>query len=118
VRIAAEANIMPVVLGDTGGVLAYGLTRRVASPAQRLALAARDRGCSFPGCDRPPSWCHTHHVTPWADGGPTNLDNLTLLCGFHHREHAKRGWTCRIRDGIPEWTPPNAIQLCESSWVS
>jgi hypothetical protein len=52
-RIAAEADIVPVVLGDAGGVLGYGLTRRTASIGQRRALAARDGGCSFPGCDRP-----------------------------------------------------------------
>ena len=86
-RIAAEADIVPVVLGDAGGVLGYGLTRRIASVGQRRALAARDGGCSFPGCDRPPDWCESHHVVGWADGGCTDLDNLTLVCGFHHREH-------------------------------
>ena len=81
-RIAAEANIVPVVIGDAGGVLGYGLTRRTASIGQRRALAARDGGCSFPGCDRPPDWCHTHHVTAWADGGHTDLENLTLRMRF------------------------------------
>jgi hypothetical protein len=105
-RIAAEADIVPVVLGDAGGVLGYGLTRRTASPGQRRALAARDGGCSFPGCDRPPDWCETHHITPWVDGGRTDLENLTLVCGFHHREHRKRGWTCHITNGVPHWRPP------------
>jgi hypothetical protein len=105
-RLAAEANIVPVVLDDTGGVLAYGLTRRVASAGQRLALAARDGGCSFPGCDRPPDWSESHHVRAWADGGHTDINNLTLVCGFHHREHAKRGWSCRMRHGVPHWIPP------------
>ena len=106
-RIAAEADIVPVVLGDAGGVLGYGLTRRTASIGQRRALAARDGGCSFPGCDRPPDWCETHHVTPWVDGGRTDLENLTLVCGFHHREHRKRGWTCHITNGVPHWRPPS-----------
>jgi hypothetical protein len=104
-RLAAEAHIVPVVLDNAGGILRYGLTRRVASTGQRLALAARDGGCSFPGCDRPPEWSETHHVRAWVDGGETNLDNLTLLCGFHHREHAKRGWSCRMVDGVPHWLP-------------
>jgi hypothetical protein len=73
-RIAAEADLVPVVVGDAGGVLGYGLTRRTASPGQRRALAARDLGCSFPGCDRPPDWCETHHVIGWVDGGRTDLD--------------------------------------------
>ena len=73
-QIAAEAHIVPVVIGEAGGVLGYGLTRRTASNGQRRALAARDLGCSFPGCDRPPDWCESHHVIPWADGGRTNLE--------------------------------------------
>ena len=72
----------------------------------RRALAARDKGCSFPGCTIPPSWCEAHHVIPWRDGGPTSLTNLTLVCGHHHRTFEQAGWTCRIRDGVPYWTPP------------
>ena len=105
-RLAGEAEIIPVVLGDTGGVVGYGRARRVASSAQRLALAARDGGCSFPACDRPAGWCQAHHVTGWIDGGTTDLDNLTLVCGFHHREFAKRGWACTMLDGVPHWIPP------------
>jgi hypothetical protein len=108
-QLAADAQIVPVVLDARGAVLHLGRTRRLASPAQRLALAARDRGCSFPACDRPPDWCETHHVKPWAEGGTTDLDNTTLLCGFHHREHAKRGWTVRLVHGMPEWIPPRWI---------
>ena len=84
VAIAAEANLVPVVLDGRGAVLHLGRTRRTASPAQRLALAARDGGCSFPGCDRPPEWCETHHAIPWADGGlriwrisPSRADSTT-----------------------------------------
>ena len=76
------------------------------SPAQRRALTARDKGCTFPGCTRPASWCQVDHVIPWYLGGPTNIDNLQLLCGWHHREYAKRGWTVHIRHGVVEWTPP------------
>jgi hypothetical protein len=108
-QIAAEADIVPVVVGDASGVLGYGLSRRTASIGQRRALAARDGGCSFPGCDRPPDWCETHHVIAWADGGRTDIENLTLLCGFHHREHHKRGWSCHMSNGIPHWRPPRWI---------
>ena len=105
-RLAAEADIIPAVLNDAGGILAYGRTRRLATRAQRLALPARDRGCSFPGCDRPPTWCQAHHITPWQHGGHTDVDCLTLLCGHHHREFDKQGWTCLMLDGIPHWKPP------------
>jgi len=105
-RLAAEAEIVPVVLNNAGGVLAYGRTRRLATRAQRLALAARDRGCSMPGCTRPATWCQVHHVTPWQQGGATDLNNLTLLCGHHHREFEKHGWACEMLDGVPHWIPP------------
>lgn len=84
--------------------------RRLASRGQTIALCARDGGCSFPGCDRPPEWCERHHIIDWADGGETNLDNLTLLCSYHHHQFAARGWTCRINgDRLPEWRPPRWI---------
>ncbi len=105
-KLAADADVIPVVLGDGGAILAHGRSKRHATPAQRRALAARDGGCSFPGCDAPPTWTETHHVTHWEHGGPTDLNNMTLLCGFHHREHEKMGWECRITNGIPEWLPP------------
>jgi hypothetical protein len=70
-------------------------------------LIARDHGCSFPGCDRPPEWCERHHIREWVDGGTTDLNNLTLLCRYHHHNFASRGWTCQINDdGLPEWRPP------------
>ena len=84
-----------------------GRSRRVATPTQTLALIARDAGCSFPACDHPPEWCERHHIIEWIDGGLTNLDNLTLLCRYHHHNFASRGWTCTLNtDGLPEWTPP------------
>jgi hypothetical protein len=105
-RLASEALIIPVVFDAAGGILSYGQRRRLASCKQRLALAARDKGCCFPGCTRPPAWCEAHHVIPWYLGGPTNLDNLCLLCAYHHREFEQRGWIVRIVDGVPEWLPP------------
>jgi len=56
---AGEAGIVPVVIGDEG-ILAYGQTRRTATTSQRLALAARDSGCCYPGCDAPPGWTQVH----------------------------------------------------------
>ena len=86
-----------------------GRTRRLATPGQTVALIARDSGCSFPGCDRPPEWCERHHVVAWVDGGPTDVDNITLVCAYHHHNFAGRGWTCRIVDGLPAWTPPRWV---------
>jgi hypothetical protein len=107
-RLADQAEIYTIVRNHAGGILAAELTRRLATPAQRRALAARDLGCSFPGCTRPPAWCQAAHIIAWADGGPTKIENMTLLCGFHHREYDRMGWTCRMHptDLVPEWIPP------------
>ncbi|MEU4620912.1 DUF222 domain-containing protein [Actinoplanes sp. NPDC023801] len=84
-RLGCDARVLPVVLDGDSQILDAGRTRRTATGTMRRALNARDRGCAFPGCDRPPRWCEAHHIVSWADGGPTDLSNLVLLCGFHHR---------------------------------
>jgi hypothetical protein len=61
-----------------------GRAQRVVSPAQRRALDARDDGCVFAGCEAPNWWCEAHHVLEWVFDGPTDLDNLGLLCERHH----------------------------------
>jgi Domain of unknown function (DUF222) len=107
-RIADEADIWPTIIDRNGVPLALGRTRRLASPGQTMALIARDGGCSFPGCTHPPSFCDRHHILDWILGGPTDLDNLTLLCRYHHTHFLQKGWTCRINtDGLPEWIPPS-----------
>ncbi len=105
-RLARDATLIPVWISNIHGIVAYGRDRRTASPAQTHALIARDGGCSFPGCQAPPDWCQRHHVIAWWSGGHTDLDNLTLVCGYHHREFERRGWAVDIINGIPVWTPP------------
>jgi hypothetical protein len=60
----------------------------------------------FPGCLKPAEWADRHHIIAWRDGGTTDLGNLTLLCGPHHREFQRKGWTCQMVDGLPWWVPP------------
>ncbi len=68
-------------------------SRRTVPSALRRALSRRDKGCRYPGCDRPPEWTDAHHVVHWVDGGPTTLSNLVLLCRIHHRRvHEEGGW--------------------------
>lgn len=106
-RIADQAEVFPILLDAHRVALDMGRSRRIATPTQTLALVARDQGCSFPGCDWPPDWCPRHHIRDWADGAPTDLDNLTLLRGYHHRHFADHGWTCQLTpDRLPAWTPP------------
>ena len=108
--LADQADLAWCVKAPKGAVLDLYRSRRIASPAQTLALIARDGGCSFPGCDTAPSWCERHHIIPWQIGGDTNLDNLTLLCRYHHRHFEQGGWTCRLnQDGLPVWIPPKWI---------
>jgi hypothetical protein len=104
--LLGDAQIIPVVLGKTRQIEAYGDTHRIFTRNQRLAMIARDGGCSFPGCDIPPAWCQAHHVTDYAITRHTRVDDGTLLCGFHHREHPKLGWSCAMLDSVPHWTPP------------
>lgn len=105
-----QAEIAWCLEDAKGAVLELGRSRRIASPAQTLAMIARDGGCSFPGCDVPPEWSERHHVVPWLAGGRTDLDNLTLLCRYHHRHFEQRGWTCRMNaDRLPAWSPPRWV---------
>jgi len=105
-RLANEASISWLVHNSTGGVLNHGRTQRLATPNQTVALIARDQGCTFPGCDQPPEWTEKHHVVPWSQGGRTDLDNLVLLCDYHHDRIDNGGWHITIRDGVPWYTPP------------
>jgi hypothetical protein len=75
-KLAADGSVLPAILNDAGGVLAYGRKRRLASPGLRKAVIARDRGCTFPGCPRTAAQSEIHHATDWANGGPTDLNNL------------------------------------------
>ena len=74
-----------VVIDGPSEVLDLGRTRRLFSPAQRKAMAIRDRHCRAEGCDIPAAWCEAHHANnPWSRGGRTDLADGLLLCSFHH----------------------------------
>jgi len=118
-RIADEAEIWPTIITRSGVPLALERAQRLASRGQTMALIARDGGCSFPGCSHPPGWCDRHHIVDWIRGGPTDLDNLTMLCRYHHTHFLQRGWTCRINpDGLPEWIPPRWIDPHEQPHIN
>jgi hypothetical protein len=89
-KMANQADILPTVLSMTGNVLDQGRSRRVVTAKQTMALIARDRGCSFPGCTHPPEWCERHHIKEWINGGKTDLRNLTLLCRYHHHNFVSK----------------------------
>ena len=91
-RLACDASIRRVLLGPDSAVIDVGRALRVPSGATRAALRVRDRGCVWPGCDRPSSWTNAHHVVHWGHGGATDLENLVLLCHRHHWSVHEGGW--------------------------
>jgi len=109
-RLACDAEITRVVLGPDSEVIDVGRTRRLPSAAMRRGLNARDRGCVWPGCDRPPSWTQAHHLEHWtAHNGPTDMANLVLICNRHHMMVHEGGWVLtRSPDGGMLAVPPIA----------
>ena len=105
-KIAVEADILPALFGTKGQPLWLGHKYRHASTAQRIALAVRDRGCVI--CGAPNSFCQAHHVIFWEDGGPTDIDNLVLLCSdcHHHKIHELGADLLRHPDGTYSLQPP------------
>lgn len=93
-RLACDARIQLVIEDPVDGVIGIGRTARSIPGWLNRVVRARDGGCRFPGCDRT-IWLHVHHIRHWADGGPTDLDNLVTLCGYHHRLIHNDGWQIR-----------------------
>jgi hypothetical protein len=109
IRMASHSyHYLTIFDKDTGRALHLGRTRRIASADQRIVLLARDRGCTRPGCTVAGANCQVHHANgDWADGGHTNVDDLTLACPIDNREVKPGGWRTRKRkDGRTEWIPP------------
>ncbi|MFN8035192.1 MAG: DUF222 domain-containing protein [Acidimicrobiia bacterium] len=84
-RLACDAGVSRIITNGSSRPLDVGRRTPTVPPSIRRALITRDGGCTHPGCDRPPEWTDAHHRVHWADGGPTSLENLVLLCRTHHR---------------------------------
>ncbi|WP_232006049.1 DUF222 domain-containing protein, partial [Mycobacterium sp. 852013-50091_SCH5140682] len=109
VAMAARARQYLAVFANHKEVPLYlGRAKRLASVGQRIALHARDRGCTKPGCPHPPDRCQGHHAEQdYAQGGQTDITDLTLACPKDNRLVSEHGWTTRVRDdGRIEWVPP------------
>ncbi|MDO5500979.1 MAG: DUF222 domain-containing protein, partial [Propionibacteriaceae bacterium] len=115
-RLACDCDLIPAVLNTDGIPLDLGRSHRLVTPDLRTAVVARDQGCAFPGCTKPPAACEVHHIIPWWAGGPTSLDNLVLLCPHHHRTieptrawpaDEPHRWSIQLGpDHIPQIIPP------------
>jgi hypothetical protein len=105
IRLGSHAHHYLAIFNN-GKALALYHTKRLASPAQRIVLYAKDRGCSFPGCSVPGYLCEVHHCNRYATNPVTDINDLTLACGPNHKL-AEQGWTTRKNThGHTEWIPP------------
>ena len=112
-RWACDSNITRILLGGESRVIEVGRAKRTVEGPTRRALNARDGCCRWPGCDRPARWSAAHHIVHWIDGGPTDLDNLILLCFRHHWMVHEGGWRLiKMDDGqITTLRPPDRFDF-------
>jgi hypothetical protein len=109
-RLACDARVQALLNDRAGNRMYLGRARRLATPAQIAALTVRDgQRCQFPGCAHT-RHLHAHHVQHWLHGGRTDVDNLVLICSFHHaaiHDHGYRihrmpsRWEFLRPDGTP-----------------
>lgn len=103
-RLVCDGSLVTVVDAADGTPLDVGRKQRTVSTPLKRALYARDRGCTFPGCERR-HYLDAHHLEHWARGGATSLENLTLLCTHHHRLLHEGGFSVeRADDGTLTFT--------------
>jgi hypothetical protein len=106
-RLACDCSVTRILLDSDSMVIDVGRAKRVISGPQRKALAVRDRGCVWPGCDRPATWTSGHHLAHWIHNGPTDIPNLVLLCYRHHWMVHEGEWQIvRSEDGKITTIPP------------
>jgi len=111
--LLCDAGIHRLVTDGRSVAIDAGRTTRTVGHHLFTALAARDGGCRFPGCDRPVSWCEAHHVVPWEHNGSTDQANLVLLCWRHHHDFAHHPqWQVKVLpDASVEVTTPDGRVL-------
>ncbi len=114
-RLALEANLLPSIFDTKTQNMWLGRRLRTASEAQRVALIARDQHCI--GCGANPLWCRAHHITWWSKNGPTNLDNLALVCDDCHHKIHDHGWQVHKHPdtGKYQLKPPNPTNTAKGA---
>jgi hypothetical protein len=106
-RLVCDARIQVALADHDDRVLGLTSTRREPSATMLRHLRYRDRGCRFPGCGTV-AFTQAHHIRWWSRGGPTHLDNLVLICSFHHRLVHEHGWAiARAASGEIGWVTPD-----------
>lgn len=103
-RLLCAGTHTPILLSSAGQPLDVGRSQRLFTTRQRVALSARDGGCRWAGCERRPSWCEAHHITPWtSENGRTDVADGVLLCRHHHLLVHNNGWRIERRRGPDGW---------------
>lgn len=117
-RLACTQGILPMVFNGASLPLDMGRSKRLFTPAQRIAIANRDLGCVTPGCEAPPGWCEGHHWRQdWVQGATTNIDDGALLCSLHHHQAHDQDWQFReAADGIIEVKKPRGVWQRNHRW--
>ena len=117
-RLALEANLLPSIFDTKAQEMWLGRRLRTASEAQRIALFARDQHCI--GCTANPLWCRAHHIIWWSKNGPTDLDNLVLVCDDCHHKIHDHGWQVykHPKTGKYKLKPPNPTNTTNPSTVT
>jgi hypothetical protein len=113
-RLACDASVSRVITRGPSEPLDVGRRTQVVPAGIRRAVVVRDRGCRFPGCDRPQGWSDVHHVVHWAHGGDTAVSNLVLLCRRHHRL-VHHGFGLEMANGRPRFLRPDGTVLEDAS---
>jgi len=109
-RLLCNARVQSVLEDRAGNVLGLGRTSREPSAWMLRQVRYRDRECRFPGCGAR-RFTQAHHVVWWRHGGRTDLDNLLLICSFHHRLVHEHGWSVkRDLDGTVRWVLPGGAR--------
>ena len=106
---ANAARIIAVLLSNTNRIEAYSTSHRIFTEQQRLAMIARDFGCTFPPCDAGPFWAQAHHVVEFQESQRTTVEEGTLACGHSHAHFEAMGWQSIMINGVPWWVPPDWI---------
>ena len=108
-RLSCDCRAQLVAHDASGLPVAVGSPQRTAPAWLRRLLVRRDRWCTFPGCETK-RHLHAHHIVHWADGGPTIVENLIMVCSHHHRLLHDDGWGVALpRDGTTAWTRPGGV---------
>ena len=104
-RLTCDSRLQVVLHGEAG-VVGVGRMSRTAPAWIHRVMRHRDGGCTFPGCEMK-HFLHAHHIQHWTKGGRTDIDNLVLVCGFHHKLVHEYGWNVALKGDRTTWTRPS-----------